>query len=905
MSKYQALFEDDPAINAGGKYSALFEEEDLTKKPESESKYSALFENQETEQPTSEETLLDSQSTSPLDIQAFQPSNDLREKIQETPWYDAIQYEFEKFKHNLAFGAAEGVGDLYRGVSQLFGADPENPMSSEKPNSFRELSMFMLMANRPESEPVFTEKDFQESIVRPVSKYGVQLLPVGAGVSAVSKIPKLAKPLSKVPKAVKLPAGAAVTEFVALSADEEGISDMLKAGPLQKVEGESILMGKLKNAGEGLAALGGLKAVSKISEKTLLPVANKTFGIINKGLSNKYLQPLKTQIEEISPFVAGRLDKFELDVLSMKQVFSDRIRPFADQYKKFTKKEKQLFQRLTSKTESMPEAYKMLNRLQRDRKGMEGISQNFKEVTNSLDDLFKLANANGIPIEYRVDYLPRIMKNYDGFLKSLGKEPQTQIQKMMSDARKRKFDELPEQMKARSSVAEMPLTEDERAKVIQNYYEGIGRTGDGKASFQKQRVLPDINEKNQVYYEDFLSGLGRYVDSVTYRINKNKFLGKSNDPTARSIFKDVDRIEDADGQQKVTDLLNLRFKGGEQRVGNPTNVLRNAIYASTIANPYSTITQLGDLALNAYRNGLVDTVTPFGPKIKLKDFGLNQIASEFTDASAMKGAMDKLFTVTGFRKLDFALKENNLRSSFRSAQSMLRNKNSKSYKKFIEDNKPFFENETDDLVDAIRRGDLENENVRHYLFSRLTGTQPITLSEMPPAYLNMKKGRLAYALKTFFVKQLDIMRKDVIQKLSKKETSKEGVQNAIRFAMLFGGGTASINMAKDLILGRPIVIEDELMDTGLQTLGVSRYALKKGRHEGIGGTAAAIFLPPTPYIGEAFKVAVSDDKEKALKKQSGELLRYIPVVGKDIYWRVGPGKEKIAERKLDRLRGKD
>ena len=117
---------------------------------------------------------------------------------------------------------------------------------------------------------------------------------------------------------------------------------------------------------------------------------------------------------------------------------------------------------------------------------------------------------------------------------------------------------------------------------------------------------------------------------------------------------------------------------------------------------------------------MINTISPFGPKIKLKDFGLNDIASEFTDAGAMKGAMDKLFKVTGFKNLDIALKENNLRGAFRQAQGQLRNKNSKAYKKFIEENKPFFENETDDLVKAIRSGDSQNENVRHYLFSRLT-----------------------------------------------------------------------------------------------------------------------------------------------------------------------------------------
>ena len=50
---------------------------------------------------------------------------------------------------------------------------------------------------------------------------------------------------------------------------------------------------------------------------------------------------------------------------------------------------------------------------------------------------------------------------------------------------------------------------------------------------------------------------------------------------------------------------------------------------------------------------------------------------------------------------------------------------------------------------------------------------------------------------------------------------------------------------------------------------------------------------------------LAEDKEKALEKQSKELLRYIPIAGKDIYWRFGPGEEKIKEQKLDKLRGKD
>ena len=887
MSKYSALFESNSSDLVQSKYDALFEDEIVPTDTESVSKYASLFEDETPTQPQVEQPI----------------SPDLKDKLNDTPWYESVLYEINKQKHNAIFGATEGISNIGTDLLNLFGADIENPLAADKQNAFRNLAG---------AASGVSQEEYEDSTVRDIARVGAQIAPVGAAVSAVSKIPKIAQAVSKVPKAMRLPIGAAITEFIALSGDEQGIADAIAdAGyenPLQKKDTDSEFMGRLKNAGEAVALFGGGKIAGKIASKTLVPAVNKTFSGIEKVLEviDPIIKPIKSAIKQEDKFIAGRMDKFELDNLTMKQNFVDRITPFADQFKKLTKNEQQLFQRLTSNTDTMPEAYKLLDRVQ-TRKGLDGIKGNFKEVTNSLDELFTIANKNGVEIEYRKDYLPRVMKDYEGFMKSLGKEPKNAMDEMIKEARIAKHSGMSEKMKQSISLEQTNLTSEETAKVIQNFYEGRGVKGGGKAGLQKQRVVDNITTDNQQYYDDFLPGIQRYVDNVVYRTNKNRFVGMSQDPSARNIFQDIETVSkgDTDKATKLAKLISTRFNGGEAKIGKGTNVLRNTIYATTIVNPYSTITQLGDLALNAYRNGVINTISPFGPKIKLKEFGLNDMASEFTDAGAMKGAMDKLFTVTGFKKLDIALKENNIRGAFRQARSQLQNKNSKAYKKFIEDNKPFFENETDDLVDAIRRGDSKNENVRHYLFSRLTKTQPITLSEMPAAYLNSKKGRLAYALKTFFVKQLDVIREDIVQKLAKRETTKEGVQNAIRFGMLFGGGTAAVNMTKDVMLGRPVEIKDELMDVGMQMLGVSRYAIYKGSSDGLAGLGAAVLAPPMPIINEAFKVLLAEDKEKALEKQSKELLRYIPIAGKDIYWRLGPGEDKIKKQRLDKLRGKD
>ena len=892
MSKFSALLEEETDTQSPSKFSALVSDDNLDSEIKSESKFSSLLE-------------VDVPTTPPV-------SPDLKERIDNTPWYESMVYELEKKKHEIAFGLMEGVGDLYRSGMQLLGKDVKNPVNE----GFIAKGRALIGATKG-----ITPQQYEESITKDVARIGAQLTPVGAGISAVSKLPQVAKVVQAVPKALRLPAGAGITEFIALASDEKGLADAVaEAGfenPLQKKDTDTILTGKLKNLAEGSTGGAFAKLGVKLADKTIVPAVNKTFSAIDKTiasnrvpfLNDKVLKPIGTKLKNINPFIGERLTKFELDSLTLKQDFTDRIVPFAKQFKKLKKHEQDLFQRLTSNPETMPEAYKMLDRVQK-LPNMDGIKGNFFAVRDALDDFFESANKNGIEIEYRKDYFPRVMKDPDGFYKSIGKEKSSVIDDMMSDAKQKKFNALPEEIKKQTSVGETVLNASEKAKVIQNFFEGNNLRGTGKLGFQKQRKLDSITTDTQKFYDDFLGGLQKYVNNITYNIEKNRFLGKSNDPNARSIFEDINKIPDRKDRDEAVRLIKLRFDGGEQTIGKGTNVARNIIFASTIANPYSTITQLGDFFINSYRNGLINTVSPFGPKIKLKDFGLNDIGAEFADAGKMKKAMDFLFRGTGFKQIDVALKENNLRGAFREAQSKLKNKNSKAYKDFVEKNKPFFQNETDDLVDAIRRGDSQNENVKHYLFSRLTKTQPVTLSEMPENYLKMNGGRLLYSLKTFFVKQLDLVREDIIKKLAKRETTKEGVQNAIRFAMLFGGGTGAINMTKDLILGRPVNIKDEFMDVGGQMIGVSRYAIHKGRRDGALGFLAAVVGPPAPIINEVVKVAfepMSSDPDvgKAIEKQSQELIRYIPVVGKDLYWRVGAGKDKIRKERLDQLRGKD
>ncbi len=92
-----------------------------------------------------------------------------------------------------------------------------------------------------------------------------------------------------------------------------------------------------------------------------------------------------------------------------------------------------------------------------------------------------------------------------------------------------------------------------------------------------------------------------------------------------------------------------------------------------------------------------------------------------------------------------------------------------------------FGNEFGGLISDLQNGKI-TDNVKYYLFSELSGVQPINLSQMPLKYLNMKGGRVLYALKSFTLKQLDLIRRTVIDEAAKGNFVKAGY-NATRYLM--------------------------------------------------------------------------------------------------------------------------
>jgi hypothetical protein len=179
--------------------------------------------------------------------------------------------------------------------------------------------------------------------------------------------------------------------------------------------------------------------------------------------------------------------------------------------------------------------------------------------------------------------------------------------------------------------------------------------------------------------------------------------------------------------------------------------------------------------------------------------------------------------------------------------------------------------------------DLQRKNksdlVQSVLFAELSDLQPITRMEVPQMYLDMPNGRAIFMLKTFMLKQGDIIRRDAYNEIKKGEIA-TGFGNLFKYAVLLGISGATIDTVKDWMMGRDISAKwDRIYKNMLKTFGWSDYVADKVKRGDMTGAAESVILPP---------YRIMDDIIKADPKA----IQYIFVIGKIIYSRLFGGAER-------------
>ncbi len=516
--------------------------------------------------------------------------------------------------------------------------------------------------------------------------------------------------------------------------------------------------------------------------------------------------------------------------------------------------------------------------------GSPELARQFVAMRGVLDNLGKEMKSRGILKNWRESYYPRIVLDREGLLNTLGAEAKNALQQKLADAQTRAIREG------------TPWGELEVSNVINNYLKSP--EGRSKVGFLKGRKIGEVTEEMLPFYANPVESLHTYIRNASKEIAKADLFGKDlktrdgkidfdtslGELVAREVREGRMTPEQVPALQQ---LLRDRFQGGEQGSSSRIQNLKNVANIGLLADVISAGRQLADIGTIYAKYGIKPLVMAIVQGLRGKnpvraaDFGLmDHLAEEFVNQGTTARFLNKAFKVSGFSLADLSMKTLDINASLLKNKALT--KSPAGQIKLAERwSQTLGPERTVQLIEDLKAGRL-SEDVLDATFADLTRSQPVTMSELPPSYAANPNGRWLYMLKSWQLKQYDLIRNDMYKKI-KQGHVKEGVTNLVRYAAGMTAAGVAVNTTIDWLLGKPIDMEAQVVENMLKTIGWSKYQNEKvasGKP-----VEAAMGMVAPPY--KMFDDIISRDPSA---------VRYMPVIGDLLYFHQFGGKERAWER---------
>jgi hypothetical protein len=670
-----------------------------------------------------------------------------------------------------------------------------------------------------------------------------------------------------------------VDEHIAAGGTQSGAIDELSKLPFAKIlQRDSEISGRTINMPKNQSQAQASIDRSIVSDSAISRLFSKPL--------NKYLGVLSARVGNISQPQVRRMRNFERNVSVNTYNSLKKAEPFLQGMKSLSAAARNNVSRHLANGEfKAAEAYMP-----------QAMKQEFKVVQAQLKDFKQGLNDAGHEFTEIENYFPRLVKDYDGLLASMGKEKKSLIQKALEKYARTK------------GVPVTSLDTDTKSNIINKILRGYTlKVVDNKPSFLQPRTIQTVDDNLLKFYAPPEESLHMYMRKAVNDIERRKYFGQSftKSPSGAAdldmsagklVQQEIDAGNiTADQADELVSLIKSRFIGGEQNAGAISGTVRDLGYMGTIANPISAITQFGDLAISASLGGMRNTIASmFGTKnIKMVDLGIDTVAQEFSDMRKTSKLLNKLFKVSGFKAIDRLGKEIYVNATLRN--NFKKVKTAKGEAAFREKWGKYYGDDIEALVADLKTGKV-TDFVKAHSFDELSNVQPITMLEMPQPYLDHPNGRILYSLKSFTIKQIDIVRKEVVQEY-KKGNKVEAIKKAAVLSAYYSAAGLTTKTVKDILLGRDVYVEDIPGDalwalTGI--FGINKYASDKYLSKGeITEAAVNLITPATPIVDAAFKLGAAPLQDDPDLESTA---RAIPVIGPLIYnWFLG-GAEKYNKR---------
>lgn len=521
--------------------------------------------------------------------------------------------------------------------------------------------------------------------------------------------------------------------------------------------------------------------------------------------------------------------------------------------------------------------------------GNPALVAGYRQVRNLLDAFRAEQLSMGRFAAGVNEYFPRVVKDLEGLKEALNQPMRTHLETLLAKAEA-------EMIKTRGRG----MTDVERSLIVNRALQTSAPNA-ALPGFARARSV-DITADLAPFYLTPTESLLRYIVGAVEDAEVAKFFGKdlaskklANGQVATHVDNSIGNLIQSemragqispDQQLRIKSLLESRFKAGEQQMGGFLQDVRNATNLGLLGNFASAVTQVGDSVMTAFHHDLMPTLGALRLKltgssqITPKEFGLvNHIAEEMSGTRGSGKAVQAAFKYTGFSAIDQFAKGLNLQAGLIKNQKLAQTAKGRAV--LAERWGQAFGAEFPQLLSDLAAKRM-SEPVKSLLFSELSNAQAITKLEVPQAYLDHPNGRILYQMKTYMLKQIDVVRREGYQEIAKGNYVK-GARNLLGLAVTMSLANIPGDVVKDMLSGRPIRLDKiDYVENLLQNFGINHYTMGKINREtlakGIKEFAVGTVTPPS--------LSMLSDLDKPER-----LVKYIPGVGRPLYDREFGGNE--------------
>jgi hypothetical protein len=173
---------------------------------------------------------------------------------------------------------------------------------------------------------------------------------------------------------------------------------------------------------------------------------------------------------------------------------------------------------------------------------------------------------------------------------------------------------------------------------------------------------------------------------------------------------------------------------------------------------------------------------------------------------------------------------------------------------------------------------------------------------MPEMYLKHPNGRILYQLKTYMLKQADIVRRDVYKNIASGEPKRilEGAKNAAALAAIYAVANVPGDVIKDFLSDREVdpLNTPRLVENVLQTFGLNRYTTGNLAQGKVVGVLQNTLTPPLKVFEDVARTVHQAAGNGAAPETDWKGVSYVPLVGRIVYDRglYGNERKEIAEK---------